>query len=120
MVGSKVTRVHCNTCRSQHAHRTRPPGNAATGTAARSGTTGRAKRPARTSKPATPRAEDYPSLLRGRDASQARPYRLSEHFTVKELINHPTFGLGVVLSAKDGSKIEVLFPDGPKVLAQGR
>jgi len=119
IAGGKITRVHCNTCRSQHAYRSRPPGTAAAGGATRSGTGRRATRSARTNK-AGPQADDYPALIRGRDASQARPYRLSEHFAPKDLIAHPTFGLGVVLSSKDGSKIEVLFADGPKTLAQGR
>ena len=120
MVGGKITRVHCNTCRSQHGYRARPPGKATAGSPARGSATGRGKRPTRASKPTAPQAGDYPALIHGRDASKARPYRLSERFTAKDLIAHPTFGLGVVLSAKDSSKIEVLFPDGPKTLAQGR
>jgi hypothetical protein len=118
MVGGKVTRVHCKTCRSQHAFRSRPPGKAAVGGAKR---TSAATRGSRARKPAAaPTFEDYPVLMRGRDASKARPYRVSEHFAPKDLIAHPTFGLGLVLSAKDGSKIDVLFPDGPKTLVQGR
>jgi len=119
MVGGKVTRVHCNTCRAQHAYRAHPPGKAAAAGAARS-TAGRTKRTTRSSKPAAPQAQDYPALIQGRDASKARPYHVSERFAVKDLIAHPTFGIGVVLSARDSSKIEVLFPDGPKTLAQGR
>jgi hypothetical protein len=119
IAGGKITRVHCNTCRSQHAYRSRPPGTAAARGATRNGTARRTARTTRTNK-AAPNADDYPALIHGRDASQARPYRLSEHFAPKDLIAHPTFGLGVVLSSKDGSKIEVLFPDGTKTLAQGR
>ena len=119
MVGSKITRVHCNTCKSPHAYRRSAPGQTAA-SGPRSTTTGRTKRTTRPSKPTAPQAEDYPALIHGRDATKARPYRLSEHFTAKDLIAHPTFGLGVVLLARDGSKIEVLFPDGPKTLAQGR
>lgn len=120
MVGGKITRVHCNTCRTQHAYRAHAPGKAAAGSPARSSSPARGKRTTRAGKPAAPQAADYPALIHGRDASKARPYRLSEHFTVKDLIAHPTFGLGVVLSARDSSKIEVLFADGPKTLAQGR
>ncbi len=120
IAGGKITRVHCNTCRSQHAYRNRPPGTAAAaGGATRSSAVRRTTRTTRANK-AAPQADDYPALIHGRDASQARPYRLSEHFAPKDLIAHPTFGLGVVLSSKDGSKIDVLFPDGPKTLAQGR
>ena len=120
MVGGKVTRVHCNTCRTQHAYRSHPPSRATTTGAPRRTPAGRTKRPTRPAKPTTPQAGDYPALIHGRDASKARPYRLNEHFAAKDLIAHPTFGLGVVLLAKDSSKIEVLFADGPKTLAQGR
>jgi hypothetical protein len=120
MVGGKITRVHCNTCRTQHTYRANPPGKPAASSVKRSTGTGRPRRSTRTSKPTAPQADDYPGLIHGRDAAKARPYRLSDRFATKELIAHPTFGLGVVLSSKDGSKIEVLFPDGPKTLAQGR
>ncbi len=53
-----------------------------------------------------------------RDEGAARAYRISERFTVGELLNHKKFGLGVVKSLVDG-KIEVLFKDGARVLASG-
>ena len=118
MVGGKVTRVHCNTCHTQHAYRRTAPGQRAAAGTTRRTTTGRSTRSGTVKAP--PQASDYPALLHGRDSSAARPYKLSDRFAAKELINHPTFGLGLVLSAKDGSKMEVLFPDGTKTLAQGR
>lgn len=119
MVGGKVTRVHCNTCRSPHAYRRNPPGQRAAAGTGRRTSTGRATRSGGAVK-AAPQASDYPALVQSRDASAARPYKLSDRFAAKELIKHPTFGLGLVLSSKDGSKMEVLFPDGTKTLAQGR
>jgi hypothetical protein len=111
MVGTKVTRVHCNTCGSQHAFRPTPPGKSAAGT--KSAAT-KAREPK-----ASPEKQ-YEALLRGKDPSKARTYAPSERFAAAELIKHPTFGLGFVLLVKESNKIEVAFADGPKVLAHGR
>jgi hypothetical protein len=116
MVGTKVTRVHCNTCGSQHAFRPTPPGKAAGGAKTAGAKTAGAK--AREAK-ASPEKQ-YEALLRGKDPAKARAYAPSERFAATELIRHPTFGLGFVLTVKESNKIEVAFADGPKVLAHGR
>jgi hypothetical protein len=41
-------------------------------------------------------------------------------FAVGDLVAHTTFGLGVVTAERESSKIDIVFPDGPKVLMQGR
>ena len=114
-VGSKITRVHCNTCGAQHAFRARPPGEAAP----RSSGTGRARSGGRSAAEAAP-VRDYEALVGGRDASAAREFRVTERFAVLDLIAHPTFGLGVVTASKEGNKIDVLFSDGPRTLAHAR
>jgi hypothetical protein len=112
VVNGRITRVHCNTCGGQHAHRARPPGEGGTA----SGT--RAARSSR-SRPA-PAAVLYADLVRGRDEKSARPYSGTDRFAARELIKHPSFGLGVVTALKDVNKIEVLFPDGAKTLIHRR
>ena len=108
VVNGRVTRVHCNTCGGQHAHRARPPG---TGTGSRARTTrAEAVKPAR----------DYAALLRSRDPATARPYATTERFKDGELIRHPTFGLGLITALRDGNKIEVVFTDGSKTLIHRR
>jgi hypothetical protein len=120
MVGRKITRVHCNTCRAQHAYRSAAP---APRTAARPGSsrprTGRSSRSTNGAK-APLQASDYERLLRGRDPSKARPYAVTAHFAPPDLIAHPTFGLGLVTAAKEGTKIDVLFPEGLKTLVHCR
>jgi hypothetical protein len=106
MVGAKITRVHCNTCGSQHAFRAAPPG--------------KAKSTAKAREPKAPAASPYETLLRGKDPAKARAYKPSERFTQADLIRHPTFGIGFVTAVKESNKIEVAFPDGPKILAHGR
>jgi hypothetical protein len=113
MVEGKITRVHCNTCRGQHAYRATAPGSAKTGA---TGT----KRPAKKAVDGPPKRSEYETLLRGRTGDKARTYATSERFAPGELIKHASFGLGVVTGERDSVKIDVHFPDGPKVLLHGR
>lgn len=113
--GEKITRVHCNTCKGQHAHRANAPGvRAASAPASKRATTGR-----KSAEPKT-RPNEYETLLRGRTAAAAHPYSISFRYKVAELISHPTFGLGAVTGERDNAKIDVLFPDGVRVLVHGR
>jgi hypothetical protein len=114
MVENKITRVHCNTCRGQHAYRATAPGTA-TKTAG-----GTRKSPAKKAADAVPKRSEYETLLRGRTAEKARTYATSERFAPGELIKHTVFGLGVVVGERDSVKIDVAFPGGPKVLMHGR
>jgi hypothetical protein len=113
MVEGKITRVHCNTCRGQHAYRATAPG-----TATKAAATGR-KSPAKKAD-AVPKRSEYEMLLRGRTGNAARTYATSERFAPGELIKHASFGLGVVVAERDSVKIDVHFPTGPKVLLHGR
>ncbi len=97
----KITRVHCNTCGGQHAHRAKAPGTRLGAAALVS------------------RERKYELLLRGRTDADSTPYSTSGSFEVGQLVSHATFGLGVVTGARDTVKIDILFPDGAKVLQQG-
>ena len=46
-------------------------------------------------------------------------YRVSLTFGQGDLVKHPKFGDGVVARVIDGSKVEILFKDGPRTMAQG-
>jgi hypothetical protein len=112
MVESKITKVHCNTCQGQHAYRAKAPGTKAAG----DGT----KRASRKTADGPPKRSEYETLLRGRTGDKARTYASTERFSPGELLKHTSFGLGVVVAERDSVKIDVHFPDGPKVLMQGR
>ena len=101
IVGGKIKRTHCNTCGAQHAHRTAPPRTRGAGN------------------PHDVHANNYAALLRGRSQSASRRYSRSERFTVGETVSHATLGLGVVIAERESTKIDVLFPDGQKVLLHG-
>lgn len=109
IVDGKIRRVHCNTCKQQHAYRARAPGEKAeprAGSKARAG--------------ARARVLAYDELLGGRGFGDARPYSTRERFEAGSVLAHPVFGLGVVTDTRDGRKIEVRFPEGARTLAQGR
>jgi hypothetical protein len=108
----KIKRVHCNTCMSQHVYRANPPGTRAP----------RKKKAATARKSAASkglRASDYDKYMEGRDASAARRYSPKSSFGVGEVLEHPKFGTGVATQMKGQTKIEVLFPDGPRTLIHG-
>ncbi len=115
MVGSRITRVHCNTCGGQHAYRASKPGQRAAG----GGTSARRAAGEKTRPKPTP-AEQYAALVTGRNPNDARSYATSVRFAQGELVAHPVFGLGVVTACKDGNKIDVLFSAGPRTLLHGR
>ena len=106
MVGEKPARVHCNTCNAQHTYKAQQPAAAASSTAPGS--------------PAKARPSRYHSLLKGKDTSHARDYSSSERYAPGDIMQHSTFGFGVATAVKDGTKIEVLFEGGSKVLIHDR
>jgi hypothetical protein len=112
MIGSRITRVHCNTCQAQHAYRPHPPGEQSADRRSDRPAAQRAARPT----PAVARAAEYATLVSGRDPASARAYATHERFAPNELIAHPSFGLGVVMTLKERTKIDVLFHDGLKTL----
>src|SRR5450755_4050780 len=82
MVGKTVARVRCNTCGTDHAFR-KAPGTA--GVPAVRSTTRSAKV-----------VVGFAAQIEARGAGTARAYSPRATFKVDELIDHPTFGLGIV------------------------
>ena len=115
LVGDDIKRVHCNTCKAQHAYRPHAPGEGPKPTPR-----AREDRPRRAGGAGLARASDYETYLQGRDPSDARRYSPKLSLRQGDLIEHPTFGLGIATGLKDGGKVEVLFRDGPRVLIHGR
>jgi hypothetical protein len=114
MVGDKPARVHCNTCKSQHAYKAHAPGRPA-----------RQSQPEGQTPPAEPRAPKarmsrFQSLLKGKDMATTKSYSSKNTYSQGDVFDHPIFGLGVTTAVKDGTKIEVLFETGSKVLIHGR
>ena len=115
--GTQPTRVHCNTCASQHAYKPYLPGESPRLVKARE----RAEENGpRAPQPGKARASHYDELMKGRIVDEAKAYTPKVKFDPGDVVNHPTFGVGIATALKDSTKIEVLFVDGPKVLIHGR
>lgn len=105
MVGSRVARVECNVCGSVHNHR---------------GTTAPKVRTDNTRTPAQPRKSraqaQWETLVAEADGAAATPYSMKTPVKTGDLIAHPSFGIGRVISTTRPNKMEVVFADGVKLL----
>lgn len=111
MVGSKIARVKCNTCQADHVYR-----GIQTAMQANSFT-----KPRKSSKlsAADKVTIGFQERIEGKDASKARTYSPKDTYAMDELINHPTFGLGIVADVRP-DKVTIHFKADEKVLVHGR
>ena len=104
-----VERVKCLTCESEHKYRP-------------------AKKPVK--KKAAPRkktpvakkkdpAKDFEKLSEKFKGKKQLPYTMEGSFKADDVIDHPTFGMGIVAEATS-QKMEVIFEDKPRVLVCNR
>ncbi len=96
----EVKRVQCRTCQSNHLYREKK-------TATR---TTRARTSGNTSRKSVAELES--------EAGPARAYSMQERFKVGDRIEHPKFGLGLVVEERSG-KIDVKFGREMKTLING-
>lgn len=117
MVQNRPKRVECRTCGSQHNYRA--PANA--------------KGPARTARaPSGPpkttakaraeadRIHDWESKVNGQPGTAFTRYSMDRSYKEGELISHRKFGDGFVVALRGGGKVEIMFRDGIRTLAQGQ
>ena len=114
MAGDKPARVHCNTCKSQHSYKAGEPNGTPRKVRHAEAGAGLGPQPAKT------RASRYQSLLKGKNMSVAKTYSSKDRYELGDVVDHPSFGFGVATGIKDGTKIEVLFESGLKLLVHGR
>lgn len=110
MTDGKIAKVECNVCGGRHNYRPAKPETAAS---AKQKTTRAAS--IASAKLAKHEAL-HEELVAGRDTADAVPYSLSGCYREGELLDHPTFGLGVVTELVLPDKIEVLFRQESKLL----
>ena len=130
MVGDAVKKVECKTCGSHHLYR-RPKTERDAATArmvkraedrkaAASPTSGtKAERVARAERAEREHTSAWEHAIAGKPTSAFTAYRISLTFGPGDLVKHPKFGDGVVAKVIDQSKVEILFKDGPRTMAQG-
>jgi hypothetical protein len=109
IVDNKPKKVKCNTCNGQHVYRSKPPETGKT-----------TKRAGRKRKTPEEIYNEHITQISGGDLSGARTYRIDGSFAVDELIDHPKFGVGIVMSIVKTNKVETLFKDGPRLLIQNQ
>jgi hypothetical protein len=117
MVGPKVERVQCNTCRAEHKYRGQQPLVKVQSFAA-------------PKKPSTPKAASgttrarpvvvtFDEQLKNKDLSRSKRYSTRETFVVDDVVDHPTFGLGIVTAVR-GDKVDIAFKQEDKTLVHGK
>src|ERR1700694_4027170 len=107
MVGTKPKRVRCNTGQGEHNYR------AAEGSSApRKRWESNSEREARERKPTV---TTWEALLSAKDLTKARRYSAKERFASDDVVDHPTFGIGLVQEVR-GDKIQVAFKADVKTL----
>jgi hypothetical protein len=116
MVGERPAKVECASCHKQHLYRAGAPGTApAGGHAARAAAGGRRKS---TPPPEpTPEPVDLAALVAGRPR---KPYDPKARFAIGEVVEHPSFGVGLVTLLPGPQKVEIAFQSGAKLLTHDR
>ena len=108
--GDKIVRVHCKTCKRQHAYK--PPRESdAPGGLKKSGPSGKKRK---TESP----FDEWEKVMAETKDSPAKAYDVDGRFVLGDNVDHAKFGIGVVRRLMDPNKMVVLFKDGTKVLVR--
>jgi hypothetical protein len=121
MKNGKAYQVECLTCRSTHLWRPHAPGERPERPAA----SGRSSGPSSSASPKAPRLtaamrheQSWEKAIAGRGVTEFKPYNVGASFEPGDLVRHKKFGDGVVTRVIDAHKVEVLFRDEARTLAQ--
>jgi hypothetical protein len=129
MHNGKIIRVECRTCGGHHNYRKPHSAPSLTkGTALRSISADRTQkarplpslspRRAAAAEAERQREANWQKAVLGQPVSSFRAYRASQTFSLGDLIRHGKFGDGYIVRVIDRQKVEVMFKDGPRMLAQ--
>ena len=119
MVGPKIIKVRCNTCGNEHQFRGSQPLMKSSSPVKAASSTSAAKKSAAAKPRSAVVTISWEEQFAGKDISQARKYSPRETFKIDDVVDHPTFGLGLVRAVR-GDKIEVGFKQEDKVLVHGK
>jgi hypothetical protein len=108
MVENVPKRVKCNTCKGEHNYRTSPASSNRIKSI-------QAKRKTRAQET---KYHEYMMRLSDDRLSNAKKYMTNASFEKDDVVEHPKFGTGIVVSVIHVNKIKIFFKDGPKLLAQ--
>ncbi len=105
LVGERVAKVQCKTCGGLHRYV-----NPATA----------GETPARKAAKQTKIEHAWEQLIQSSSSKKKQPYTFAGSFKQNDLIDHATFGLGVVMERLSWDKIQVSFKEGEKILLSKR
>ncbi|MFQ5864510.1 MAG: hypothetical protein ACE5IW_04690 [bacterium] len=108
----KIKKVMCKGCYTTHVFR-----KASSESKTKSGP-GRPRKSDSKTPVRRSRKYDWSKLVSELDESQIVNYEINDDYTEKEAIRHKRFGVGIIIKVISDIKIEVLFQDDRKILAQ--
>jgi hypothetical protein len=121
MKNGKAYQVECLTCRSTHLWRAAAPGDkpvsAGGERAPRSASPGGA-RSSRVPVAVVRHVQTWEKAIAGHGVHEFKAYEVGKTFKEGDLLRHKKFGDGLVTRVIDAHKVEVLFKDEAKTLAQ--
>lgn len=106
--GARVDQIQCKVCLRARKYR------------AKDGANGSSKRRRQEAAEVIPPEVIWQKLLDGASARKTIPYTFDKQFQVHDLINHDTFGLGVVTDLPGPDKARVAFKEGELLLICNR
>jgi hypothetical protein len=124
VVEDDVKRVLCLTCNGEHnyrrplAEREREKEKKAERKAIHAGTSSTSKRGESTPKTERSARASWEKAIAGQPPGAFKAYSIRGGFEVGDLVKHTRFGDGVVARVVDPQKVEIIFEDGPRTMAQ--
>ena len=110
-----VAKVHCRICSKVKAYR------APKGMTAGAPKAPRKKAGSQRAKPVAVSLEsEWQRQLQEAQGKPSRAYAVSEKFEKGDVVEHPSFGVGVVQGPKDANKVEILFQASMRVLLHNK
>ncbi len=106
VVGGRPAKVQCSQCDGFHNYRD----PAAPPAAAKTRSAGAKKTPLRTLE------EEWLAQMKGRDPKAAVPYGSVPRPAAGDLVEHPSFGFGVVRKVIPPNRVDIHFRDGIRML----
>lgn len=111
----KIRKVICNGCSTEHAYKQLYEIDEEDGEKRKPGRPRKAE-PVKGKR--GPRKKDWTSLIAKVEKAQIVDYDIKKDFTEAPAIRHKKFGVGVITKVLADNKIEVVFQDATKILAQ--
>jgi hypothetical protein len=118
MKAGKAHQVECLTCRSTHLWRAHAPGEKPAATE-RTRTSGPPSARTPRVSAAMKHEQTWEKALNGKGPREFKTYNTGASFQEGDFLRHKKFGDGLVTRVIDGHKVEVLFRDEARTLAQG-